>query len=162
MYFECIKINTLLTYDHSPLSRVGVWVVMASAMEIELTSPPPSSSKRLTSSRVALAICLPLALLGSVLLVAVYTPLIPNPFWWPMNRLADVDDATRADVTATGDKLGVFVGYGQSNSDCCGESPGQKTQHKEDHFMHYGEAATPFTFLFGRSANALHPSQSPF
>jgi hypothetical protein len=60
-----------------------------------------------------------------------------------MVRLADVDGADQANVTSAGERLGVFIGYGQSNSDCCGEDPGQKTKHEANHFMHYaGESYT--------------------
>ncbi|GMH72450.1 hypothetical protein TL16_g05918 [Triparma laevis f. inornata] len=39
------------------------------------------------------------------------------------DRFSDVGSRTVREPTAVGDRLGVFVGYGQSNSDCCGSGP---------------------------------------
>ena len=52
---------------------------------------------------------------------------------WFFNK----NDGDQSDVTAQGDYLGVFIGYGQSNSDCCGEEPGVTISNKKNQFMHF-------------------------
>ena len=45
------------------------------------------------------------------------------------SRTSDISTRTLSEPSASGDRLGVFVGYGQSNSDCCGSSPNPSVSH---------------------------------
>lgn len=63
-------------------------------------------------------------------------------------RNDSISDLTLADVTASADNLGVFIGYGQSNSDCCGSS-GYVLSHPTNLFQFsIGEHASNQTWRY--------------
>lgn len=84
-------------------------------------------------------------------------------------RFSDTAGRIAREPTAEGSRLGVFVGYGQSNSDCCGSDPNPTLAHGDSIFNYHadGDGATyvyrepmlgafcPLSCPYGKIGNAL-------
>eukprot|EP00519_Triparma_laevis_P004898 CAMPEP_0182507098 /NCGR_PEP_ID=MMETSP1321-20130603/22484_1 /TAXON_ID=91990 /ORGANISM="Bolidomonas sp., Strain RCC1657" /LENGTH=216 /DNA_ID=CAMNT_0024712937 /DNA_START=87 /DNA_END=734 /DNA_ORIENTATION=- len=101
--------------------------------------------------RVLIAIAVVL-LVGGLTVACLYafTDVLNNPFN-PLqgtgSRFDDIGSRAVKEPGASGDRLGVFAGYGQSNSDCCGSGPNPEVEHA-DKIFNFFAGANEVTFEY--------------
>jgi hypothetical protein len=144
LYYCVFSTTNLLppTYHHLPIMHTHRPTTSSTLQEmLEIESSEEEASKGSSTIRnnirnvCVILLCLILCIGGGILIAW----LLKNGSLLSFGRYDDTSNLQRVlDVNIS--NLGVFIGYGQSNSDCCG-SMGYMLRHTENVFQ-YGNNAT--------------------